>query len=86
MPKKVLKNLLHQVHYLIKFLAVQYLIADGLRKINKQNDTNSYHCIFCGGGRKNKSLMQSIENYLVNKNIIINDIDNYNFDGNFFSY
>ena len=27
--------------------------------------------------------MQSIENYLVNKDIIINDIDNYNFDGNF---
>ena len=27
--------------------------------------------------------MQSIENYLVNKNIIINDIDDYNFDGNF---
>ena len=27
--------------------------------------------------------MQSIENYLANKNIIIKDIDNYNFDGNF---
>ena len=27
--------------------------------------------------------MQSIENYLVNKNMIINDIDDYNFDGNF---
>ena len=66
---------------LTKFTA--YLIADGLRKINKQNDINPYHCIFCGGGRKNKSLMQSIENYLVNQNMIINDIDDYNFDGNF---
>ena len=66
---------------LTKFTA--YLIADGLKKINKQNDINPNHCIFCGGGRKNKSLMQSIENNLVNKNMILNDIDDYNFDGNF---
>ena len=66
---------------LTKFTA--YLIADGLRKINKLNNINPHHYIICGGGRKNKSLMQSIENYLVNKNIVIKDIDNYNFDGNF---
>ena len=66
---------------LTKFTA--YLIADGLRKINKQNNINPHHYIICGGGRKNKSLMQSIEKYLVNKNIIIKDIDDYNFDGNF---
>ena len=66
---------------LTKFTA--YLIADGLRKINKQNNIKPHHYIICGGGRKNKSLMQSIENYLVNKNIIIKDIDDYNFDGNF---
>ena len=66
---------------LTKFTA--YLIADGLRKINKKNDVNPHHHIFCGGGRKNKSLMQSIENYLTKKNLIINDIDDYNFDGNF---
>ena len=66
---------------LTKFTA--YLIADGLRKINKQNNVNPNQYIFCGGGRKNKSLMQLIESYLVNKNIIIKDIDDYNFDGNF---
>ena len=66
---------------LTKFTA--YLIADGLRKINKQNNINPHQYIICGGGRKNKSLMQSIENYLVNKNVIIKDIDDYNFDGNF---
>ncbi|MDA9701952.1 anhydro-N-acetylmuramic acid kinase [Candidatus Pelagibacter sp.] len=66
---------------LTKFTA--YLIADGLRKINKQNNINPHHYIICGGGRKNKSLMQSIENYMVNKNVIIKDIDYYNFDGNF---
>ena len=66
---------------LTKFTA--YLIADGLRKINKKNNINPHHYIICGGGRKNKSLMQSIENYLVNKNIFIKDINDYNFDGNF---
>ncbi len=66
---------------LTKFTA--HIIADGLRKINKQNDVNPHQYIFCGGGRKNKSLMQSIENYLVDKNIIIKNIDDYNFDGNF---
>ena len=66
---------------LSKFTA--YLIADGLTKINKKNNINPHEYIFCGGGRKNKFLMQSIENYLGNKNIIIKDIDHYNFDGNF---
>lgn len=66
---------------LTKFTA--YLIADGLRKINKHNDVNPHHYIFCGGGRKNKFLMQAIKNYLVNKNIIMKDIDDYNFNGNF---
>ncbi len=66
---------------LTKFTA--YLIADGLRKINKQNDVIPHQYVFCGGGRKNKSLMQSIENYLTNKDIIIKNIDDYNFDGNF---
>ena len=66
---------------LSKFTA--YLIADGLTKINKKNDVNPHQYIFCGGGRKNKFLMKSIENYLGNKNIIIKDIDDYNFDGNF---
>ena len=66
---------------LTKFTA--YLITDGLRKINKLNDINPHQYIFCGGGRKNKTLMKSIENYLVNKNINIKDIDDYNFNGNF---
>ncbi len=66
---------------LTKFTA--YLIADGLRKINKHNDVNPHHYIFCGGGRKNKFLMQAIKNYLANKNIIMKDIDDYNFNGNF---
>ena len=64
-----------------KFTA--YLIADGLTKINKKNNLNPHQYIFCGGGRKNKFLMQSIVNYLGNKNIFIKDIDEYNFDGNF---
>ncbi len=66
---------------LTKFTA--YLIVDGIKKTNKKNDVNPHQYIFCGGGRKNKFLMQSIENYFDNKNIIIKDIDDYNFDGNF---
>ncbi len=66
---------------LTKFTA--YLIADGLRKINRQNNVNTNQYIFCGGGRKNKSLMQLIKNYITNKNTIVKDIDDYNFDGNF---
>ena len=66
---------------LSKFTA--YLIVDGLTKINKKNNLNPNQYIFCGGGRKNKFLMQSIENYLGNQNITLRDIDEYNFDGNF---
>ena len=66
---------------LTKFTA--YLITDGLRKINKNNDINPNLYIFCGGGRKNKFLMQSIANYLGNKSVKITNIDDYNFDGNF---
>ena len=66
---------------LSKFTA--YLIADGLTKINQKNKVDPHQYIFCGGGRKNKFLMQSIKSYLGNKNIIIKDIDDYNFNGNF---
>ena len=63
-----------------KFTA--YLITDGLRKINKKNNLNCHQYIFCGGGRKNKFLMKSIKDYLGDENTIINDIDDYNIDGN----
>ena len=66
---------------LSKFTA--YLISDGIKRINKKNEIDTCQYIFCGGGRKNKFLMKSIENYLGNKNTIIKDIDDYNFDGNF---
>jgi len=66
---------------LSKFTA--YLIADGIIKMNKKNDVNPHQYIFCGGGRKNKFLMQWIKNYLEKKNTTIKDIDDYNFNGNF---
>ena len=38
----------------------------------------------CGGGRKNSFLIQSIEDYLINKkNISLSSIDNYNLDGDY---
>jgi anhydro-N-acetylmuramic acid kinase len=40
--------------------------------------------LICGGGRKNKFLIQSIKNYLVNKtNISLDVIDEYSFDGDY---
>ena len=69
---------------LSKFTA--YLIADGITKMNKKNDINPHQYIFCGGGRKNKFLIQWIKNYLENKNTTIKDIDDYDFNGNFKLY
>jgi len=66
---------------LTKFTA--HLIADGLKKIDKENDINSNHYIFCGGGRKNNFLMQLIKNFLINENVKINNIDDYGLNGNF---
>ena len=60
-----------------------HLISDGLRKINKKNDIYPKNYIFCGGGRKNIFLMYNIKEILNDKNVTINDIDNFNFDGNF---
>ena len=40
--------------------------------------------LVCGGGRKNKFLIHSIEDYLKNKkNISLSSIDNYNLDGDY---
>ena len=38
--------------------------------------------LVCGGGRKNKTLIQSLKINL-NKNLIVEDIDDYNINGDF---
>ena len=66
---------------LTKFTA--FLISNGLKKISKKNNVPLKHIIFCGGGRKNSFLIKTIKEFLNDSSIKINDIDKYNFDGNF---
>ena len=66
---------------LTKFTA--FLISNGLKKISKKNNIFSKNLIFCGGGRKNNFLVKSIKEFLDDGNLKINDIDDYDFDGNF---
>ena len=39
--------------------------------------------IICGGGRKNKKLVENIYKYMSDEKLIIKDIDVYQFDGDF---
>ena len=58
-----------------------YLIAQGLEHIAKKN---TIKFLVCGGGRKNSYLINSIRNYLTNRNRInLEDIDNYNLSGDY---
>tara|TARA_B100001063_G_C16715602_1_gene530542 strand:- start:258 stop:1406 length:1149 start_codon:yes stop_codon:yes gene_type:complete len=58
-----------------------YLIAQGIEYSNGRNEKPIKY-LLCGGGRKNSFLIQSIKKYLSNKsNIILDLIDNYNFNG-----
>ena len=66
---------------LTKFTA--FLISNGLKKTCKKNNMSLRNIIFCGGGRKNNFLIKSIKEFLYGSNIMINNIDDYNFEGNF---
>ena len=66
---------------LTKFTA--FLISNGLEKISKKNNVSLKNIILCGGGRKNIFLIKSVGEFLKDSNIKIENIDNYNFDGNF---
>ena len=60
-----------------------YLIAKGIKYSNGNND-NPIKYLICGGGRKNSFLVQNIKGYLSNKkNISLEIIDEYNFNGDF---
>ena len=60
-----------------------HLISEGLKKINILNKKDIKNFIFCGGGRKNKTLIQKINNYMINDKVTIKNIDEFNFDGDF---
>ena len=66
---------------LTKFTA--YLISEGLKKIYKKNNVFVKNNIICGGGRKNLTLIQSINKFLEDDEIILKDIDQYRIGGDF---
>tara|TARA_Y100000389_G_C17400208_1_gene484888 strand:- start:252 stop:1400 length:1149 start_codon:yes stop_codon:yes gene_type:complete len=60
-----------------------YLIAKGIEYSNNNKNIPIKYLV-CGGGRKNIFLMDCIRSYLSNKNnIIIDQIDKYNFNGDY---
>ena len=57
------------------------LIANGMRYSHKKKHSNTYKWLVCGGGRKNKYLLECIKNNF--EKIIIEPIDLYGIDGDF---
>src|SRR5210317_230386 len=67
---------------LTKFTA--YLIANGIKYCHLSNNQIKENYFICGGGRKNNFLIDCIKQELFNqKNLNIDLIDNYNFNGDF---
>ena len=60
-----------------------YLIAEGLKKIDKINNIKTKNFLICGGGRKNKTLIRNIIQLMNNKEIDIRSINEYNMNGDF---
>ncbi len=60
-----------------------FLISESLRKVNTINNVNIKNFILCGGGRKNKTLIKKIFQYLNYSNINIKDIDELDMNGDF---
>ena len=61
-----------------------YLIAEGIKFSYKKDKEISCKYLICGGGRKNKYLIKTIEYYLNNfENITLDSIDLYNHNGDF---
>ena len=57
------------------------LIANGMSHSHKKNHSSMYKWLVCGGGRKNKCLLESIKNNF--EKISIEPIDLYEIDGDF---
>ncbi len=66
---------------LTKFSA--YLIAQGIKYINKLNNDKAIKNLVCGGGRKNIFLIKNINEFLNEKKSYLEDIDNYGLKGDF---
>jgi anhydro-N-acetylmuramic acid kinase len=66
---------------LTKFTA--YLISEGLKKIDQENNTQTQNLILCGGGRKNKFLIKSIDEFMQKNSIFLTETDQFQIDGDF---
>ena len=59
-----------------------YLISEGLKKIDQVNNLNTKNLFICGGGRKNKVLINEISKILADK-FKFKPIDEYGINGDF---
>jgi anhydro-N-acetylmuramic acid kinase len=66
---------------LTKFTA--YLIFEGLKKVDEINNSQTKSFIFCGGGRKNKTLIKFINQFINNTKLNIKNIDEFKINGDF---
>ena len=66
---------------LTKFTA--FLIVKGIKYIINLNNRKTGHFLISGGGRKNNFLISTINYELNNKNIKLENIDNYKLNGDF---
>ena len=57
------------------------LISNGMNFINNKNNSQKSKWLVCGGGRKNKYLLESIKSNF--DDINLNSIDQYELDGDF---
>jgi len=64
-----------------KFTA--YLIAEGLKKLDEGKNKLKQNYILCGGGRKNNFLIENIQNFLSDKEVKFEKIDDYKFNGDY---
>ena len=64
-----------------KFTA--YLISEGLRMVSNQDNLVPITNILCGGGRKNKSLIEYLKFFLSGSGIKFINIDEYEIDGDY---
>lgn len=60
-----------------------YLISDGLKKIDQLNNIDIKNLIFCGGGRKNKTLIKYINQFTNKKALTSKNIDQFNINGDY---
>ena len=58
------------------------IISSSINEILKNEKKKKIKILVCGGGRKNKTLIQSLKINL-NKNLIVQDIDDYSINGDF---